>query len=526
MRKIVLAAAMLAASVGLGVRAQDDPQAIVGAAAQALGTANLTTLQYSGTGTINTFGQSWKHDVPWPEFKLTSYTAVIDYRTPAMRVELERDNPDKGKPMQGGGYPLLAPQKVSQAVSGKAAWNVTGQNTSPALDTVNDRTLEIWSSPHGVIKAAQAAGTKVQGQTLKNAQGEPTGATFSFPVGNTTFRATLTTDNLLSRIQYTTDTAMLGDTVTTVLYSVYQDYGGVKFPTKMVRLQGGVPSVLLDSYQTLTLTVNKVTPNATVAIDVPQNVRQAVAAPPPAVAPVMVDKITDGVYLFSGQGANSVAVEFSDHVVLIEAPQGDALMTARFDAIRTAIPNKPVKYVVSTHHHFDHAGGIRAAVAEGATLIVPGWSRVLYDKVMLAPHTLNPDRLAKAPKKPSLEDVGTAFGTEREMRELTDGKRTLQVYRVIGSQHADAMLAVYLPTEKMLIEADMFTPEAPPSPSAPPAPESTAASRRTEAPLILTPEPLILYNNIKRLKLDLETIVPLHGRPVKMAELLKVIGEN
>jgi glyoxylase-like metal-dependent hydrolase (beta-lactamase superfamily II) len=321
---------------------------------------------------------------------------------------------------------------------------------------------------------------------------------------------------LISRVEYTTDTAMLGDTVTTVLYSVYQDYGGVKFPTRMARLQGGVPSVQLDSYQTLTLTVNKVTPNVTVAIDVPP----AASAPPPPPVPVAVDAITDGIYLLSGQGANSVAVEFSDHTVLIEAPQGDALVTARFEAIRKTIPNKPVRYVVSTHHHFDHAGGIRAAVAEGATLIVPGWSRVLYDKVMLAPHTLNPDRLAKAPKQATMEDVGTAFGTERDMRELTDGKRTLRVYRVIGGQHADAMLMVYLPAEKMLIEADMFTPAVALNATA------SEAGPRAEIPLILTPEPLILYNNIKRLKIEVETIVPLHGRPVKMAELLKEIGEN
>jgi len=85
------------------------------------------------------------------------------------------------------------------------------------------------------------------------------------------------------------------------------------------------------------------------------------------------------------------------------------------------------------------------------------------------------------------------------------------------------MLILYLPNEKMLIEADMFTPTTP-SPDA--APAAPAGGRGREAPLILTPEPLVLYNNIKRLKLDVETIVPLHGRPVKMAELLSTIGEN
>jgi glyoxylase-like metal-dependent hydrolase (beta-lactamase superfamily II) len=523
--KMWLATAVLLTSVGLNLRAQDDAQAVVSGAAQALGTANLMTIEYSGTGTIATFGQNWKHDVQWPEFKLTSYTVDIDYRTPAMRVDLTRDNPENGLPMQGGGYPLLAPQRVNQAVSGKFAWNSFGQNTVADLASVNDRTLEIWSTPQGVIKAAQAAGANVKTQIVKNSKGEITGTILTFPVGNTTFKATVTKDNLISRVEYTTDTAMLGDTTTTLLYSGYQDYGGVKFPAKMARLQGGVRSVNMDSYPTLTLAVNKVMPNATVAIDVPQNVQQAAAAPPAAIVPV-VDKITDGVYLVSGQGPNSVAVEFSDHIAVVEAPVGDALVMARFDAIRKTIPNKPIRYVISTHHHFDHAGGVRAAVAEGAILVVPGWSRVFYDRVMLAPHTLNPDLQAKSPKEPMIEDVGTAFGTERDMREFTDGKRTLRVYRVLGSQEADAMLILYLPNEKMLIEADMFTPSTPNPDAVPAAPAGGAGGRGREAPLILTPEPLVLYNNIKRLKIDVETIVPLHGRPVKMAELLSTIGEN
>ena len=183
MRRIVLTTAVLAtAFVGLTVRAQDDPRAIVDAAAKALGAANLTTVEFAGAGTINTFGQNWKHDVPWPEFKLTSYTAAIDYRVPAMRVELQRDNPDKGKPLQGGGYPLLAPDRVSQAVNGNAAWDVTGQNAIPAPSAAVDRTLEIWSTPHGVIKAAQTAGPAVKAETTKNAQGEVTGTVITTAV--------------------------------------------------------------------------------------------------------------------------------------------------------------------------------------------------------------------------------------------------------------------------------------------------------------------------------------------------------
>ncbi len=527
MRRIVLATTILATFVVLTVRAQDDPQAVVNAAAQALGAATLTSLQYSGSGTIDTFGQNWKNDVPWPEFNLTSYTATVDYSIPAMQVQLTRDNPDRGKPMQGGGFPLAALQNLNQVVSGKLAWNAGGENATPALAAVNDRLLELWSTPHGAIKAAQAAGAKVKAEAVKNASGESTGATtLTFPMMNTTFKVNVTKDHLVSRVEYQTDTPMLGDTTHVMLYSNYQDFGGVKFPGRIAHVEGENPQFKLAGFPIMTLTVSKVTPNAKVPV-VPQNVQQAAAAPPPSPLAVKVDKIAEGVYFLSGQGANSVAVEFSDHIVLIEAPQNDALTTARFDAVRKTIPNKPVRYVISTHHHFDHAGGLRAAVAEGATIISHGLNQQFYEKVVQLPHTVNPDRLAKEPKKTNIEYVGTAFGAGRDERELTDGKRKLEIYRVTGSQHADDMLMGYLPAEKILVEADLFTPQTTPTPLAVTARPPEAGAGGTVAGgggVIIDPEPRNLYNNIQRLKLQVETIAPLHGSVVKLAELLKILG--
>ena len=99
-----------------------------------------------------------------------------------------------------------------------------------------------------------------------NARGEPTGVTtITFPVGNTTFKANISKDNLVTRVEYTVDTAMLGDTVIAALYSNYQDHAGVKFPGRIVRIQGASPTVKLDGFPILTLTVGTVTPNAKVS---------------------------------------------------------------------------------------------------------------------------------------------------------------------------------------------------------------------------------------------------------------------
>jgi hypothetical protein len=145
---------------------------------------------------------------------------------------------------------------------------------------------------------------------------------------------------------------------------------------------------------------------------------------------------------------------------------------------------------------------VRACVAEGATILTSTDNKPYYEKVWAMPHTLSPDRLAKAPKKPVIEAVA-------DKRVLTDGTQTLELYRLQGSNHTDTMLLGYLPKQKVLIEADVYNPAAANAPAAPP-----------------TKENINLNDNLKRLKLDVQQITPLHGRLVTIADLKKVVGEN
>src|SRR4029077_14729449 len=110
---------------------------------------------------------------------------------------------------------------------------------------------------------------------------------------------------------------------------------------------------------------------------------------------------------------HSVAVEFRNYVALVECPLGDARANAVLDAVKKTIPNKPIRFVVNTHHHFDHSGGLRACVAEGATILTQAENKPYYEKVLAAPHTVTPDQLAKAPKKAVIEAVA-------DKRVLTD----------------------------------------------------------------------------------------------------------
>src|SRR5204863_7602916 len=136
---------------------------------------------------------------------------------------------------------------------------------------------------------------------------------------------------------------------------------------------------------------------------------------------------------------------------------------------KQTIPNKPIRYVINTHHHFDHSGGLRACVAEGATILTQAENKPYYERVWALPHTLEPDRLAKmkTPRKPLIEPIAGK-------RVLSDGTQSLDIYQLAGTNHDASMLFVYVSKAKLLVDADAYTPGAPNRPLAPPAEEPRA----------------------------------------------------
>jgi len=171
------------------------------------------------------------------------------------------------------------------------------------------------------------------------------------------------------------------------------------------------------------------------------------------------------------------------------------------DKAKELVPGKPIRYVINTHVHFDHSGGLRPFVAEGATIVTHESVRPFYEAAWANPRTLNPDAASKSGKAATFEAVG-------DKHVLTDGVRPIEVHAIQGSGHADGFLMVYLPNEKILIEADAWSPLAP------------------DAPAPATPNPynVNLYENIQRLGLDVATIAPIHGRRVTLADLRRDIG--
>src|SRR5204863_2241801 len=218
------------------------------------------------------------------------------------------------------------------------------------------------------------------------------------------------------------------------------------------------------------------------------------------------EKLGDGVLLITG-GYAAIAVDFKDHITIIESGQSEARGLAVIEEAKRQIPNKPVKYVVNTHSHIDHSSGLRAAVAEGATILTYQMNKPYLEKVLSAPHTLNPDKAQQNGKKPMVEAVA-------DKRVLTDGTHTIELYHLQNFGHHDGMLIAYLPKEKVLVEADGYNPQ-PPTATAPNPP---------------SPYTVSLLDNIRRLKLDVQRIVPVHlpadNRVVTMAELTRWVGRS
>src|SRR5712691_4314728 len=226
---------------------------------------SISTMEFWATGTTSVIPEGYKPGAPLPAFKITAYHGAIGYDAPGgMRVDFTRTNPDGAMP-----------QHQILVVAGKYAWNEAkyGMNATPAMETANDRLLQLWMTPAGVVKAARNAGDK----TKVSVEGANT--VLTFPVGTTMVKATLNARNFIDRVEARVKHPVLGDTILETTYSDYGDWNeagyksDVMFPRHIVQKIGGLPI--------LNLTITKTnTQNPYVVFPVPENVEKAAAERP------------------------------------------------------------------------------------------------------------------------------------------------------------------------------------------------------------------------------------------------------
>jgi glyoxylase-like metal-dependent hydrolase (beta-lactamase superfamily II) len=502
-----------------GTASAQDARSALQAAATAMGATNLKTIQYSGTGWIAAVGQSFSLTDDWPRFEVPTYTKVFDYDAKSSREEYTRRQGNY--PPRGGGFtPLQGEPRTIALLSGNYAWNLDGANAVPQTGLYLDgvpvaeiRQLEIALTPHGFIKAALAGNptaitTSLASPSIEGLSGDGRKVTIvSFTaLGKYRVNGTINDRNLVELVTTWIPNPVYGDMLYEWRYTDYKDFNGIRFPA-LVHVHQGDPA-LSAPHNFMEIHVANVQPNVSMpAMTVPDAVRQATPAP----VRVEVQKLADGIWLMAGGSHNSVAVEFRDFVAVFEAPNNESRSLAVIAEVNKLVPNKPIRYVVNSHTHFDHSGGLRTYLAQGTTLITHQNNRDYYMNVMFrpGPRMLQPDRLSTyypmfvAGRRPApIEPVNQQYV-------LSDGVRTIEIYPVQALNHVQGMLMAYLPKERILLNADLYSP---PAPGAQPAPPNASN--------------MALYQNIQRLKLTVAQHVAVHGRVGTNDEFLKFVGKS
>jgi glyoxylase-like metal-dependent hydrolase (beta-lactamase superfamily II) len=490
-------------------------KAILQAADKAIGASSVRSYTISATGWMGSPGQQYAQgDLPRGDLK--SYLRTVDYGSKSSKtdyVRVQGNNPVRG----GGGIPIQGEQHVTDFVNGNIAWNLNaqGQPVRQSAATAGDRQLFLWAgTPAGFIQAALAAPNAAATDRYYNRTNRTlkviafTTKVCDGPQPQCTRRVTgeFNNDNMLERVITWVPDPVLGDKMVEGRFSDYRDIGGgVKWPYHVHAHMGDHP-LIPGGHNWLDLRVQDVKINvADAAQAIPDAVRNA---PLPTQNRVVSTQLAPDVYLVGGGSHNSVAVGFKDYVTVIEGPLSQQRTNAVVAEVKKLFPNKPIRYLVNTHNHFDHLGGVRGFVAEGATVITDARNRNFYERVVLAPQsrTLQPDRLSTRPFAPT--GPGTLeLQTFTDRYTISDGNETIELYHVDGLNHSDNMLIAYLPKEKIVVNADLYGP-----------PPAGGNLQNVSANAVA------LYRNIKRLKLDVAQHVPIHGNPGSNADFERIVG--
>jgi glyoxylase-like metal-dependent hydrolase (beta-lactamase superfamily II) len=206
---------------------------------------------------------------------------------------------------------------------------------------------------------------------------------------------------------------------------------------------------------------------------------------------------------------NSVAVEFDGFIAVVEAPLNEARSLAVIEEVARLAPGKPIRYIVNTHDHYDHLGGLRAYHHIGATIVTHHYNRDFYhdEVVNRERRLLAPDVLSLDPQTEIRE--GYVYELVQENYWIVDGDRVLHVsYVQPTSAHVEGMLMAYLPNERIAIQADLFNTHEPP----PPRPTADART---------------LYRHAREFwDWEIETLVPVHGPPIPWSEFERYIESS
>lgn len=414
-----------------------DAKTVIANAQKALG--DVQSITYSGSAKDVAFQQCGANSTDMickgthdPMRPINTYVRVIDLTAPSSRHTGTTNN------IGAGGSTTVMPGVFFQ--------QVTAQQADVSQPWAGS--LEFYITPWGFLKgAAENNATlshrKVEGKsytvlTWSPAVKAPSGKSY-------VINGFVDDKHMVDRVETWLGENIMGDMHIVATYSGWKDFGGVTAPSKIVQTRGGWPFFEVE------VTAAKANPpDVATLVPAPAGRGPGGGGPPPQ-APLTVtsEKLGDGLYrLTTGPGSyDSVIVEFKDYIMMLEAGQSEARALAYVAETKKLIPNKPIRYVMNTHHHSDHTGGLPVLVAEGAIIITQKNNEEFLDKALNTPRTLMTDTLAKNPKKAKFETVA-------EKKVYSDGTRTVEMYHIYPAPHSNGLIIAYIPKEKVLFQGD------------------------------------------------------------------------
>jgi hypothetical protein len=479
-RAYVLTALVAVGALATACSSPPPEQQLVNDAAAALGGADrlrgLTSISVQGEGDAPNVGQNRLPDSELPNWKVTEYRRTTDLASDRTDMTQKRT-----AQFQFAGALV---QRQHQAQDGDVAVNYPPEGP-PVRGTeaqARDRRREALHHPVAAVRAALASSSQVSNF---RADGDNDVVDVRTSHGDVIQLSVSRATKLPVRVAMLDAHPNLGDVIVATAFSDYQEVTGVKMPTRL--------TTTIDKYPQFDLRVSKNGVDVNLAaLGAPDAVKSSPAATvPPQV--VTVDPVAKGIWWLSGSGNHrSIVFEFSDHLVLFEVPLNETRSKAVIDEARK-LSSKPLTHAVVSHHHFDHSGGLRVAVAEGLTIITHKDNEAFFKDLVARPWTVQPDALAKAPKPLTLQLVDDTLT-------LKDAAMELQLYHLLDNPREGTNLFGYVPKERLLVQADLY---------------DNTWDRHLWGQNVLA--------NIERRKLKVDRDIPVHGAIEPFAKMVENI---